>query len=138
VCGSHIYILFIQLQFGFRVVKNSEIKLLKVLVYAMGFSLIFAVLFLTYIAYHKSFSEPISAEDTKTLLCSPITLEVEGKVRQVSSSKGCVHVLWHDHENVLKLSIYNVCNGNLINTVTIKSKEEEQGTGENKIGEGIY
>ena len=106
-------------------VKSSEIKLLKFLVYAMGVSLIFTALSLTYIAYYKSFGEPEYAPMTKNLSCPALNLEIEGEIKDVSINGDNINVLWRNADNHLKLSIYNMCNGNLINTVSFKQQDGE-------------
>jgi hypothetical protein len=85
----------------------------------LGFVLVFATLFLTYIAYKKNFGAIVDQIETKNK-CSNFNLDVSGKVQNISMENGFIYVIWRDESGAFKVSIHDYCNGNLINEISIK------------------
>ena len=94
-------------------------QFLKYFVYMMGFVLVFVSLFLTYVVYKKGFADSITQIETKNK-CSNLQLDVAGKIQNISYENGLIQILWRDEHGVFKTSIYDYCNGNLINEISIK------------------
>jgi hypothetical protein len=106
----------------------------------LGFVLVFATLFLTYIAYKKNFVAIVDQIETKNK-CSNFNLDVSGKIQNISIENGFIHVIWLDENGGFKVSIHDYCNGNLINELSIKDvndykalphKQDEDVNGDDK------
>lgn len=97
--------------------NRSEIQFLKFFVYLMGFVLIFATLFLTYIIYVKNLNTSNIHLQSK-INCSKFDLKVDGKVHNITFENNQLQVISKD-QNIYKAYVYDYCYGNLINEVNI-------------------
>lgn len=105
--------------------KRSETQFLKFFVYMLGFVLVFATLFLTYVVYKKNFVAIVDQIELKNK-CSSLQLDVAGKIQNISLENGLIHVVWRDESGAFKISIHDYCNGNLINEVAIKDSSDNK------------
>lgn len=105
--------------------KNTDVKFLKFFVYLLGFVLIFATVFLTYAVYKRNFAEIVTTNDLKSK-CSPVNLEIPGRVQDVMVQGDTIQVISRDENHTLTVHVHDYCNGNEINTITVKEKLPER------------
>ncbi len=89
----------------------------------LGFVLVFATMFLVYIVYKKNFTDIVTQVELKNK-CSSVQLNVNGRIQNIDLENGLLHVIWRDESGAFKVSIYDYCNGNLINEVAVKDTSE--------------
>ncbi len=91
----------------------------------LGFVLVFATLFLTYVIYKKNFVAIVEQNEPKNK-CASLNLDVAGKIQDISLENGLVHIVWRDENGNFKISIHDYCNGNLINDISIKDISDQK------------
>lgn len=102
--------------------KNTDIKFLKFFVYMLGFVLMFATVFLTYMVYKRSFTEIVAVNDEKSK-CGNVNLETNGRIQDVAFSGANIAITTRDLDGKISVTIYDSCNGNVVNTLTIEEKK---------------
>lgn len=110
-------------------INRSEIKFLKFFVYTMGFVLIFATLFLTYVIYKKSFETTITYTEPKSK-CNNVNLKVGGRIHNITFEGGHLQVTYKDENGGFKVAIYDYCNGNIINEIAITEYNDHKNSEE--------
>ncbi len=105
--------------------KRSDLQFLKFFVYMLGFVLVFATIFLTYVAYKKNIGD-IVTQNTDNHKCTQVNITVAGKIQNITHENGNIYVLWRKDQGVFAMSIYDQCNGNVVNEFDIKQNPNEK------------